>query len=237
MSHRARRLPNRLLLPVSKHKETPHESPGTRRQRTYRARGSPRAAAAIPNRRNCSRHALDHLHERPAYHPRRRAARHAQYGTRPRVRGRCRTGGGGCAQPPSRRPRGRELRDLLRRVLLLRARLGQQLRGRRLGARLLRGRLPSRARARGACGPYVRAHPPGRDRRGRPLPGRHCGHGSLGCEYRRDRARLYGGCDRRRPGRPHHHDVRPLARACHHHRDRHRPRASPSPASAALRTR
>ncbi len=31
--------------------------------RTYHARGSPRAAAAIANRRHRPRHALDHLHE------------------------------------------------------------------------------------------------------------------------------------------------------------------------------
>jgi len=43
------------------------------------------------------------------------------------------------------------------------------------------------------------------------LPGRHRCHGPLGREHRRDRAWLHGGCDRRRPGRPHHHDVRPSA--------------------------
>ncbi len=37
-----------------------------------------------------------------AYHPRRRAARHAQHGARPRVCGRGRAGGGGRASPQAR---------------------------------------------------------------------------------------------------------------------------------------
>ena len=53
---------------------------------------------------------------------------------------------------------GRKLRDILRRMLLLRTRLGEQLRTRRVGAGLPHRRLPSGVRARPFCRTDLQRH-------------------------------------------------------------------------------
>ena len=114
---------HRLLLPVRR--ETP-TSPWYTTAEEILCRGSPECAIP-PTRLSASCSTI-------CRSLRRCAARHAQYGARPRVRGRCRAGGGGRARPQTRRPRGRELRDLLRRVLVPPSGVGQQLRGRWFGS-------------------------------------------------------------------------------------------------------
>ena len=189
------------------------------------ARGLPRAAAAIAHRRHRSRHALDHLHERPAHHSRRRAARHAEYGARPRVRGCGRAGGEGV----------RALKPGDRVAVSCETFCGECFYCERGWVNnCVEGGWELGCCEDGCQAELVRvAHA---DRTRAPIPadvtdedalflGDIVATGHWGASIAQIEPGSTGGGDWRRPGRPRHHDVRPPARACHHHRDRHRPRA------------
>ena len=121
---------------------------------------------------------------------------------------------------PPRRPGGRQCGDLLRLLLFLPTRLGQQLHRsqRRLGPGL-----PHRRRAGGVCpGPLRRPgadqDPSRRDGPAGPVRGGHPGHRLLGRSDLRDLTGGHGARPGRRPHRPVHSPVRPAGKPQAGHR-------------------
>lgn len=160
----------------------------TRPVRTAR-QAETRLAGSSRRHRACD--AREHLHQRPAYQARQRAPRRRGHHRRPRD-GRHRRGGRvGGAQRKDRRPRDGQCRDLLRRMLLLQARLREQLHRsrRRLGFGLPHRRRSGGVCARALCRSGVELHSRYGERRAGIVRRRYSGHGLLGGEDFGDRAR------------------------------------------------
>ena len=185
-----------------------------------RPAGQAKAGPAGPRGRGRPGHAGQHLHQRSAHQARLcspgGARRHG--GTRDGRRG----GGDrpGRPYPPPRRPGGRQCGDLLRLLLFLPTRLGQQLHRsqRRLGPWL-----PHRRRAGGVCpGPLRRPgadqDPSRRDGPAGPVRGGHPGHRILGRSDLPDLTGGHGARPGRRPHRPVHSPVRPAGKPQAGHR-------------------